>query len=230
LATTDRSHATRTQTPRILKAMTKTAVILTSLLVFGCLEQLHPFTQFRSTPWRRMVPNFSLGILNTIVTQLTTLALLTWLWQNPLHHYAAPVWVTFLSLDAYMYGWHRMMHRYAWGWRLHRLHHSDRELNISTTYRFHTLEVVLSQLPKLLLIALLGMQPQDVLIYECCFALSLVFHHSNWRLSPHVDRLLSYLIVTPNLHRRHHSPKAEDQQHNFSSLMSLWDRWFGTIY
>jgi sterol desaturase/sphingolipid hydroxylase (fatty acid hydroxylase superfamily) len=173
--------------------------------------------------------NFSLGVFNTIVTQLTTLSLLTWLWQNPWHDSSVPFWVTFLSLDAYLYFWHRAMHHYDWGWRLHRLHHSDREMNISTTYRFHTLEVVLSQLPKLVLIVGLGMQPQDVLIYECCFALSLIFHHSNWRLATRVDRWLSYLIVTPTLHRCHHSLDRDDQRHNFSSLLSIWDRLFGTL-
>jgi sterol desaturase/sphingolipid hydroxylase (fatty acid hydroxylase superfamily) len=207
----------------------KIVVIGLSLIIFGGLEQLMPFARLRSSLWRRMVPNFSLGLLNTIVTQLTTLSLLTWIWQHPLHTNAPPLIVTFLGLDAYLYFWHRAMHRYDWGWQLHRLHHSDREMNISTTYRFHPVEVVLSQLPKLGLIALCGFQPQDVLVYECCFALILVFHHSNWRLSPRVDRWLRYLIVTPALHRLHHSPDRADQQHNFSSLLSLWDRLFGTF-
>ncbi|MEB3293153.1 MAG: sterol desaturase family protein [Synechococcales bacterium] len=218
----------------------KLIVILTSLLFFGMLEQLHPFFQIKAPLLHRMGGNFGLGLINTIATQLTVVGGLTWIWQHPLQlqlPFSPPLLpvsfllqgiIAFCVLDAYLYLWHRAMHTFGWGWRLHQWHHSDRRMNVSTAYRFHTAEVLLSNVPKLSLIALLGISPEALMLYECCFAASLIFHHSNWALPRGCDRVLSYLIVTPNLHRLHHSQLRSHQQYNFSSLLTVWDRWFGT--
>jgi sterol desaturase/sphingolipid hydroxylase (fatty acid hydroxylase superfamily) len=113
------------------------------------------------------------------------------------------------------------MHR--WGWAIHRLHHTDRHLNLSTAYRFNPIEVLLSQLLRILLILIVGITPIQLLTYEICFSLSLIFHHSNWSLPKSIDRPLSRLIVTPNLHRLHHSHASDRSPCNFSSLLTLWD-------
>lgn len=218
----------------------KVAAILTGLFLFGLLETLYPFFQFKTSLPRRMVLNFSLGLINAIALQVTILAMLAWIWQHPTQlqlPIAQPfphlpgllqVILSFCVLDAYLYLWHRAMHRFAWGWQLHRWHHSDREMNVSTAYRFHPGEVLLSNVPKLSLIVFLGISPEALAFYELCFAVSLIFHHSNWALPVKCDRVLSRLIVTPNLHRLHHSQQRHHQHCNFSSLLTLWDRGFGT--
>jgi sterol desaturase/sphingolipid hydroxylase (fatty acid hydroxylase superfamily) len=199
----------------------KLLLIGVGLLLFGGLERYWPFIHYRSTRWQRMGGNFAIGIGNTIATQIVLLGLSQYkLAATDLT--LLPI-VQFLLLDAYMYGWHWLMHHTNWGWRLHQLHHSDREMNISTAYRFHVMEVLLSQTLKLALIWVGNFSPNIVLLYDCCFAMSLLFHHSNWNLPMWVDRALSWFIVTPNYHRLHHSPSSQYQNANFASLLTIWD-------
>ena len=209
----------------------KLLAIVGSLVFFGSLENLFPFFQFKQPLLRRIAINFTLGIVNAGVTSLTVAIVLTWIWQQskgPGYLAIIPgAWlqcvVAFLLLDGYMYAWHRLMHTSAIGWKLHQVHHSDRAMNISTAYRFHAIEVLLSNLPKLGLIWLLGITPTYLLIYEAVFAAELIFHHSNWALPLRIDRALSYVIVTPNYHRAHHSRQLDGTQSNYASLLTIWD-------
>lgn len=215
----------------------KLVVILSSLLIFGSLENLFPFFQFKQPFLRRVSINLALGLLNTGLTSLTVIAALSWIWQQTTWqgYFLALPWpwlrfiLSFLLLDAYMYAWHRLMHTSAWGWRLHQIHHSDRAMNTSTAYRFHALEVLLSNLPKLSLIWLFGITPTHLLIYEIIFAAALIFHHSNWALPLRIDRALSYVIVTPNYHRAHHARLLSGMRSNYASLLTVWDILFHSV-
>ncbi|MFM6122986.1 MAG: sterol desaturase family protein [Sphaerospermopsis kisseleviana] len=131
--------------------------------------------------------------------------------------------LSFLVLDWYMYTWHRLIHSLPLGWRFHIVHHTDRWMNISTAYRFHTLEVIVSNIPKIGLIYLLGIIPNAWILYESVFSVSLVFHHSNFALPFKIDKLLSYFIVTPNYHRAHHSQLRKNLNSNYASLLTIWD-------
>jgi sterol desaturase/sphingolipid hydroxylase (fatty acid hydroxylase superfamily) len=209
----------------------KFTALLFSLGLFGALEQLYPFFDFKQPYANRIATNFSLGVVNILGTRLTTTLALAWVWQQ--HYWSglfsgihSPYLAFILSallLDGYMYSWHRLMHTTAWGWRFHQVHHTDWSMNISTAYRFHPVEVILSNVPKIILIGVFGIPPICVLIYEALYAIQLVFEHSNWELNSQVDRWLSYGIVTPNYHRHHHSKSFKDSSSNFSSFLSIWD-------
>jgi sterol desaturase/sphingolipid hydroxylase (fatty acid hydroxylase superfamily) len=215
----------------------KLLVILGSLFIFGSLENLFPFFQFKQPFLRRVTINLALGLLNTGLTSLTVIVALSWIWQQTAwqgYLLAIPwLWLrftlSFLLLDVYMYAWHRLMHNSAWGWRLHQVHHSDRAMNTSTAYRFHAIEVLLSNLPKLFLIWLFGIMPTHLLIYEVIFAAELIFHHSNWALPLPLDRALSCVIVTPNYHRAHHTRLLSGMRSNYASLLTIWDLLFRSI-
>jgi sterol desaturase/sphingolipid hydroxylase (fatty acid hydroxylase superfamily) len=209
----------------------KFTALLGSLLLFGTLEHCYPFFSFKQRFTQRVVANVSLGVLNILATNITTALLLTWiwhqtLWQGVFQNIHSPVLLFFLSLfflDGYMYSWHRLMHSTPWGWRFHQVHHSDWAMNVSTTYRFHTIEVIVSNIPKIILIGLLGIPPIDILIYETLYAIQLVFEHSNWKLDRRIDQWLSHVIVTPNYHRLHHSKLIEHSGSNYSSFLTIWD-------
>ncbi len=209
----------------------KFAALLCSLCIFGVLEHLYPFFNFKQRFVHRVTTNLLFGVLNIIATSVTTTLLLVWVWHQTiwqgLFHSIQPLYLVFipsvLILDGYMYTWHRLMHTTRWGWRFHQIHHTDWSMNISTAYRFHTVEVLLSNIPKIALIGLFGIPPIFVLIYETLYAVELVFEHSNWELNEKVDRWLSYLIVTPNYHRQHHSKLLKHSGSNYCSFLSLWD-------
>lgn len=216
----------------------KLTVVLGTVFIFGILENLFPFFTYKTNFIRRVSTNFLLGLFNAIATSLTIVFLLKLVWQQTtwsgLFQGMQPAWLvgilSILILDAYLYFWHRFMHVWPLAWRFHRVHHTERTMNISTAYRFHAVEVILSNLPKVFLIWLFGISPTNVLIYESLFTVVVGFHHSNWALPEQVDRFLSYLIVTPNYHRIHHSQLVQETNSNYASLLSFWDRLFSTYW
>ena len=215
-------------------SLAKPIVILLSLLLFGFLELRSPFFHYRSSLFQRMAKNFGLGLLNfAVITLFLKLVQplmhpLPLQLQLPISPAIAGV-LNFLILDLFHYHWHGLMHCTQWGWALHRVHHSEQEMNVSTSYRFHPIEILLSSIPKTGLVILFGMTPIQVLVYELCFSTSVIFHHSNWYLSDRLDRLLSLLFVTPHLHRVHHSSAYRDDRHNLATVFSLWDRLGGSF-
>ncbi|WP_245912430.1 sterol desaturase family protein [Brunnivagina elsteri] len=170
------------------------------------------------------------------MNSLTIAFLLHQIWQQKfwlgfLHLVELP-WlaatISFVIIDLYMYVWHRLMHSSNITWQFHQVHHTEMSMNTSTAYRFHTVEVILSNVPKLFLIWLLGIKPSYLLFYEITLAIELIFHHSNWALPWKLDKFLSYLIVTPNIHRLHHSQSFQDTQFNYASILTIWDKLFHT--
>jgi sterol desaturase/sphingolipid hydroxylase (fatty acid hydroxylase superfamily) len=127
-----------------------------------------------------------------------------------------------------MYGWHRSMHVCPLAWRFHRVHHTDRSMNVSTAYRFHPIEILSSSLPKLCLIWWLGIPSQVVLIYELVFTAIVALHHSNVRIPQSIEQICGYIFVTPGFHRIHHSQIITETNSNYGSVFSWWDRLFGT--
>ncbi|MBD2293499.1 sterol desaturase family protein [Anabaena sphaerica FACHB-251] len=216
----------------------KSLVIFFSIALFGILETVFPFFQYRQSGLKIFSTNLILGLINALAVNLTIAWFLKWVWQQKLwlgffHDINLP-WVSlilsFLLLDLYMYAWHRFLHNWQLGWRFHLVHHTDCWINISTAYRFHTIEVIVSNFPKFLLIYIFGIQTSYLLIYESLFAISLVFHHSNLALPLKWDKFLSYVIVTPNYHRAHHSQLIQATNSNYSSLLTIWDMLFQTRY
>jgi sterol desaturase/sphingolipid hydroxylase (fatty acid hydroxylase superfamily) len=212
--------------------------VVSSVLLFGLLENNFPFFEFKQSFNQRTYPNLLLGCVNVVANSVTIAFLLNWIWQQTfwrgfLQFVQSPILaiaISFLLLDAYLYLWHRLMHSNRLTWRFHQVHHTEISMNTSTAYRFHTVEVILSNIPKLFLVWLFGIKLNYLFVYEITLAIGLIFHHSNLALPWKLDKCLSYLIVTPNFHRSHHSQVFASTQTNYASLLTIWDRLFQTCY
>jgi len=142
----------------------------------------------------------------------------------------APVAVitSFIILDFAIYLQHVMFHAVPVLWRLHRMHHADLDFDVTTGGRFHSFEIVLSMFIKFAVIAVIGAPAVAVVIFEVVLNASSMFNHSNVRLPLGLDRVVRLLIVTPDMHRVHHSVEDYEANSNFGFNLSLWDRLFGT--
>jgi len=136
--------------------------------------------------------------------------------------------IAFLSLDLVIYLQHRAFHRIALFWRFHRVHHTDLDLDVSSGNRFHPLEILLSQLIKLGAVALLGPPAAAVLLFEVALNATSLFNHGNLAIPAAVDVWLRQLLVTPDMHRVHHSVIPRETDSNFCFNFPWWDRLFGT--
>lgn len=141
-------------------------------------------------------------------------------------------WVMVLAaiilLDAAIYAQHLVFHHVPVLWRIHRVHHVDRDIDVTTALRFHPVEILLSMAIKIALVVALGAPPAAVIIFEVLLNGTAMFNHANLRLPVGVDRVLRWLIVTPDMHRVHHSVRVPETNSNFGFNLSLWDRLFGT--
>jgi sterol desaturase/sphingolipid hydroxylase (fatty acid hydroxylase superfamily) len=133
-----------------------------------------------------------------------------------------------LLLDLAIYGQHVLFHTVPFLWRLHRMHHADLEFDVTTGLRFHPGEIVVSMLIKLAVVVLLGAAPVAVLIFEVALNATSMFNHGNVRLPPWLDRVLRLVLVTPDMHRVHHSIDRHETDSNFGFNVPWWDRLFGT--
>lgn len=131
-------------------------------------------------------------------------------------------------LDFLFYIAHRIWHHIPVLWRFHRIHHSDTEFDFSIAFRRHPVEPLLNGITLVPIVILLGVSPVAVLIFQVIRAVVLMFEHTNVGIPEGADRFLRYLIVTPNMHRVHHSSLKEETDSNFSDLFPVWDRLFGT--
>jgi sterol desaturase/sphingolipid hydroxylase (fatty acid hydroxylase superfamily) len=137
--------------------------------------------------------------------------------------------VGLLARSLLSYGIHRAMHAVPFLWPIHRVHHSDRVLDVSTTVRFHPLEAVIPALPAAAVVLLLGLPPIAVLLYELLDAVINLLSHAALPWPRWLDRAARLVIVTPALHRVHHSPDPAETDSNFGATLSIWDRIFGTL-
>lgn len=133
-----------------------------------------------------------------------------------------------ILLDLLIYGQHVLFHAVPWLWRVHRVHHADLEFDLTTGLRFHPIEILLSMIIKIGAVVVLGIPALTVLLFEVILNATAMWSHSNVRLPLRADRLLRRLIVTPDMHRTHHSIIPRETHSNFGFNLALWDRLFGT--
>lgn len=131
-------------------------------------------------------------------------------------------------IDLFMYLWHRLNHQWKFLWYFHRFHHSDRVLNSTSAVRFHTGELFFSFIARMIIFPVLGVSVTAIVLYGILLFPVIVFHHSNIRISAKTDSLLRHVVVTPYMHRIHHSIIPRETDSNFSSIFPYWDKWFGT--
>jgi sterol desaturase/sphingolipid hydroxylase (fatty acid hydroxylase superfamily) len=144
------------------------------------------------------------------------------------HPYWLAVVLAFLGLDLAIYLQHVLFHAVPVLWRLHRMHHADLDIDVTTGGRFHPIEILLSMAIKLAAIAALGAPALAVLAFEILLNATSMFNHGNIRMPLPVDRVLRWIVVTPDMHRVHHSVVPRETNSNFGFNMPWWDRLFGT--
>jgi sterol desaturase/sphingolipid hydroxylase (fatty acid hydroxylase superfamily) len=149
-----------------------------------------------------------------------------------LHTLALPAWVSVplavMALDLAIYLQHVLFHAVPALWRLHRMHHADLEFDVTTGARFHPIEILLSMGIKLGVVAALGAPAVAVLVFEVLLNATSMFNHSNGRMPAWLDHALRWIVVTPDMHRVHHSIIARETNSNFGFNLPWWDRLFGT--
>ncbi|MEX2129963.1 MAG: sterol desaturase family protein [Pseudohongiellaceae bacterium] len=214
-------------------------VFLGVLLVLALLEWRFPRRPLHYSRPRRWFTNFGISFLNTAIVRVLLpivgvgAALLAaergWGLFNVL---AVSAWLSIplflLVFDLTIYFQHRLFHLIPVLWRLHRMHHTDPDYDVSTGNRFHPLSILLSSLIKLALTVILGPPAVAVVIAEVLLNATSMFNHSNVYLPLWLDRRLRLLIVTPDMHRVHHSIDSLEHNRNFGFNFPWWDRLFGT--
>ena len=221
------------------EANIRLGLFLATLTCFGVLSALFPRRQLNVSWWQRWFDNIGITAVNTIILRLLFPAaavgvavytnelgwgLMNWL---PLPTWLAVI-LTAVLLDLLIYWQHVIFHRVPLLWRLHKVHHTDLDIDVTTGFRFHPVEIVLSMLIKCLAIVVLGAPALGVLLFEIILSLCAMFNHSNLRLPLAMDAVLRKLIVTPDMHRVHHSNLPYETDSNFGFSLSLWDRLFGS--
>ncbi len=217
-----------------------TLIAAVGLMLLLALESWAPAASGRHHRFRHAVRNLMLGLLNATVSALLAAPLIAGLslWAEgngfgllrlvQLPPTMATI-AAILLFDGWMYLWHRANHELGFLWRFHRVHHSDPEMDATTATRFHTGEIMLSSALRLAVIPLLGITIGQLLVYEMLLLPVILFHHSNVQFPDKADRWLRLIIVTPAIHRVHHSRLQSETDSNYSSVFSVWDRIAGTL-
>ena len=213
------------------------AAFVAAMLVATILQRAAPHARLRGS-WR---VNGAIWILATVVVAAACGAcgFTAARWTERagfglLHKLPAPAWaaipLTLLLLDLVSYAWHRANHGVALLWRLHRVHHSDPTFTVSTGVRFHPGELLLSLPVRVAAIVLIGASVGAVLIFEVVFTFANLIEHGDIDLPRRAERLLTPVLVTPALHRRHHTRSGRPRNSNFGTIFSTWDRLLGTYF
>lgn len=142
---------------------------------------------------------------------------------------AVAIIASVVLLDVVSYGWHRANHQLRWLWQFHQVHHSDTTFTVSTGVRFHPGELLLSLPVRLAAVVALGAPAEGVLFFELIFAVANLVEHGDISLPARLERRLANVLITPALHRRHHSKQLTELNTNFGTIFSVWDRWFRTF-
>ena len=224
-----------------LNALLVTAPVVVVLFVaFFLVERALPLRTSRVALWSRLVVNLALSALSYLtaaaIVRPSTLATLQWVEAVPfglLRIAALPTWAGIVAgvllLDLTFYYWHVANHKLRVLWRFHNVHHSDPELDVSTGFRFHFGEVLLSTFFRVGQVGLLGIPFATFATYELIFQANTLFHHSNTRLPIRLERCLNAVLVTPRMHGIHHSQVRHETNSNYGVVFSWWDRLHRTI-
>jgi sterol desaturase/sphingolipid hydroxylase (fatty acid hydroxylase superfamily) len=208
----------------------KAGVVLATLMALFILERVFPAVRVKESV-SRLTRNFSLAGANFLIGPFVVL---------PLSQFAAahainlrPSWwnmaLDLLVLDLWIYVWHRLNHVVPLLWRFHEVHHLDETLDTTTALRFHFGEVALSSVARAGVIWLVGVPIGTVVVFETLIIVAALFQHSNVKLPPGFERVLSYVIVTPSIHWLHHHALRADTDSSYSTILSVWDRIFLSI-
>jgi len=215
------------------------SIFLGILVIMALWELAAPRRYLRMSKWRRWGSNLGLVVVNTLVMRLVfpILAVGAAIWAREngwglFNMFSLPEWLevaaAVILLDMAIYWQHRLFHMIPLFWRMHRMHHADRDFDVTTALRFHPLEIVVSMVIKLALVVVLGPAALAVLIFEVLLNGTAMFNHANVVLPAGLDRRLRLVLVTPDMHRVHHSVASKEFNRNFGFNLPWWDHLFGS--
>ncbi len=221
------------------EAVIRLSIFVSLFAVLAALEFFVPRRKLRPVKTRRWITNWGIVLLDSILVRLLfkTAAVGGALWAAEtgiglFNLISAPYWlafaVSFLVLDFAVWLSHLASHKVPIFWRVHRMHHSDIDFDVSTAIRFHPIEIILSMAWKYAIVLLLGAPAAAVLVFEIVLNGGAMFNHSNMKLPLWLDKYLRLFIVTPDMHRVHHSAEMRETDSNYGFNLSIWDRMFGT--
>lgn len=215
------------------------AIFAFVFLFFAVIEAWCPRRRRRHNRMARWPSNVAISALNQLLTRLiipTTAVAVAIYCETAnfglFNQFSLPFWVeialAILLLDLTLYLQHRAFHAIPIIWRLHRMHHADTDFDVTTGIRFHPASVILSAIIKIGVVFLLGPAAIAVLIFEVLLNATSLFNHSNLQLPQRIDQTLRYFVVTPDMHRVHHSSNPIETNSNFGFNFPWWDRFFGS--
>jgi len=215
------------------------SVFVALFFLFALAETRLPLSQRKTSRLRQWSTNICLAIINSLFLKLLVplLAVGVALYANE-HKvglfnqldlpYFVGVILSLLLLDLLIYAQHLLFHKVPFLWRLHRMHHTEIGLDVSSALRFHPIEMILSMLIKMSFVLLMGVPIEAVIIFEILLNGFALFNHSNLKLPSALDKLLRKLIVTPEVHWIHHSPISQETNSNYGFNLIIWDKIFST--
>jgi sterol desaturase/sphingolipid hydroxylase (fatty acid hydroxylase superfamily) len=231
-------HSVIYVTTVIFSNPTRLALLLTACVLLSSLEALVPLFRYRRGRLRRAVPNLMLAV-GVVLTNLAFASTMVWLSALVLRErigllalwHCSP-WLQLAlgvaGLDLFAYFAHLLLHKIAVGWKFHRVHHSELEVDVTTAFRQHPGETLWRVLWQCLAIVFFGLPFWVVPAYLSLSSLNALLEHANLRIAERFDRILRWLVVTPNMHKVHHSRCVAETDSNYSNIFSVWDRLFGT--
>jgi sterol desaturase/sphingolipid hydroxylase (fatty acid hydroxylase superfamily) len=210
-----------------------------TLAIMWTWESIAPFFQNPRDKVRHDLRNLFLGAVNAIVLGVVfagiTDGFTGYVSENRIGviFLLAPAWwlhcvLAFLALDCWLYNWHRLNHCVPFFWRFHRMHHSDNAMDATSAARFHFGEIAISMVLRVPIIALFGVPMFIIVLYDIVLLVTTMFHHANIALPDKFDRVIRFVTPSPFMHKIHHSRFQPETDSNFSSVLSMWDRIFGT--
>lgn len=213
-----------------MTALARVAALAGACSLLWVIEGRRPFMAFGEHRARHVLPNLALAGL-TILTNVAFAAALPPS-GSPLD-LESPFWLQALAgvmiLDFFAWAAHLLLHNTSWGWRTHRVHHSDVAVDVTTAFRQHPGEAIWRLVWRLVPIWILGIPLPVVALHETLSAANALLEHANVRIPESVDRVVRSLVVTPNMHKWHHSREAQETDTNYGNIFSIWDRLFRTM-
>jgi sterol desaturase/sphingolipid hydroxylase (fatty acid hydroxylase superfamily) len=229
--------------PGLSEPVLRFSVFAGVLLVMALIELALPRRKLGAPKARRWLTNFSIVAIDTLIVRLmgmlavplVAVATAIYAEQHGLGLFNVLQWpglleflLALLILDLAIWFQHYVSHKIPLFWRLHKVHHADVDIDVSTAIRFHPIEIALSMLWKIVLVLVFGPSAIAVVVFEVILNGCAIFNHANIALPAWLDRLLRLVIVTPDMHRVHHSVLRHEHDSNFGFNLSVWDRIFGT--
>ena len=211
-------------------------VFFTAAVALVLMERVRAWQRQPVRMARRWTSNIGLFLIGTVVTAvIIPVGIYAFAQRQPpglmselALPFAAQLVLTFLLLDFWRYWEHRWFHQVRLLWRFHLVHHSDTEIDVTTSERHHPLEFLLGTTAILVLIGTLGLPAQGIAVYLLAATVVTLYSHANLRLPASLDRRLGRLVVTPAVHAVHHSASQAQTDSNYGSVLTVWDRLFGT--